>query len=139
MRSPSGGRSGNQPWGCRSWVHEFTAETGIVVQVQQILWASYQDQVFVNFGNKQTDFDIVVDDSHWLARGARIKRGSRVGTEYEFEPMADGEDIELGSNVLFKVFETSGYSPESISSLAYDRTASSLEEPQVVITGDALW
>ena len=49
---------------------EFTAETGIAVKVHQIPWASYQDQVFLNFGNKQTDFDIVVGDSQWMGRGA---------------------------------------------------------------------
>jgi len=49
---------------------EFAAETGIGVKVHQIPWASYQDQVFLNFGNKQTDFDIVVGDSQWMGRGA---------------------------------------------------------------------
>ena len=49
---------------------EFEAESGIAVRVQQIPWASYQDQVFLNFGNKQTDFDIVVGDSQWIGRGA---------------------------------------------------------------------
>ena len=50
--------------------NEFAAETGIAVKVHQIPWASYQDQVFLNFGNKQTDFDIVVGDSQWIGRGA---------------------------------------------------------------------
>ena len=49
---------------------EFAAETGIAVSVHQIPWASYQDQVFLNFGNRQTDFDIVVGDSQWIGRGA---------------------------------------------------------------------
>ena len=49
---------------------EFAAETGIGVKVHQMPWASYQDQVFLNFGNKQTDFDIVVGDSQWMGRGA---------------------------------------------------------------------
>lgn len=49
---------------------EFTAETGIVVEVKQIPWPSYQDQVFLNFTNKTTDFDIVVGDSQWIGRGA---------------------------------------------------------------------
>ena len=49
---------------------EFAAETGIAVEVHQIPWASYQDQVFLNFGNRQTDFDIVVGDSQWIGRGA---------------------------------------------------------------------
>ena len=50
--------------------NEFAKETGIAVKVHQIPWSSYQDQVFLNFGNKQTDFDIVVGDSQWIGRGA---------------------------------------------------------------------
>ena len=50
--------------------HEFAKETGIAVEVHQIPWPSYQDQVFLNFGNKQTDFDIVIGDSQWIGRGA---------------------------------------------------------------------
>ena len=50
--------------------NQFARETGIAVDVHQIPWPSYQDQVFLNFGNKQTDFDIVVGDSQWIGRGA---------------------------------------------------------------------
>ena len=50
--------------------NEFEKETGIAVKVEQIPWASYQDKVFKNFGNKQTDFDIVVGDSQWIGVGA---------------------------------------------------------------------
>ena len=50
--------------------YEFAEETGIAVEVYQIPWPAYQDQVFLNFGNKQTDFDIVVGDSQWIGRGA---------------------------------------------------------------------
>jgi multiple sugar transport system substrate-binding protein len=50
--------------------NEFAQETGIAVKVHQIPWPSYQDQVFLNFGNKQTDFDIVIGDSQWIGRGA---------------------------------------------------------------------
>jgi len=50
--------------------NEFEKETGIAVKVHQIPWSSYQDQVFLNFGNRQTDFDIVVGDSQWIGRGA---------------------------------------------------------------------
>lgn len=48
----------------------FEAETGIAVNVNQIPWGSYQDQVFLNFGNNRTDFDIVIGDSQWIGRGA---------------------------------------------------------------------
>jgi len=50
--------------------NEFEKETGIAVTVHQIPWPSYQDQVFLNFGSKRTDFDIVVGDSQWIGRGA---------------------------------------------------------------------
>ena len=49
---------------------EFEKETGIAVTVHQIPWPSYQDQVFMEFGNKKTAFDIVVGDSQWIGRGA---------------------------------------------------------------------
>ncbi len=49
---------------------EFKASTGISVTVHQIPWGSYQDQVFLDYGNAHTSFDIVVGDSQWLGRGA---------------------------------------------------------------------
>ncbi len=49
---------------------QFTRETGIAVKVHQIPWGSFQDQVFLNFGNRRTDFDIVIGDSQWIGRGA---------------------------------------------------------------------
>lgn len=50
--------------------HKFEQETGIQVKVHQIPWSSYQDQVFLNFGSRITDFDIVIGDSQWIGRGA---------------------------------------------------------------------
>lgn len=50
--------------------NEFEKETGIAVKVHQIPWSNFQQQVFMNFGSKQTDFDIVVGDSQWIGRGA---------------------------------------------------------------------
>ena len=50
--------------------NDFEAETGIAIEVKQIPWPSYQDQVFLNFGNNKTDFDIVIGDSQWIGRGA---------------------------------------------------------------------
>ena len=52
---------------------EYEKETGVAVKVHQIPWSNYQDQVFLNFGNKSTAFDIVVGDSQWLGRGATGK------------------------------------------------------------------
>src|SRR4051812_40679306 len=52
---------------------EFEKESGIAVNVQQIPWSSYQDQVFLNFANAKTDFDIVVGHSQWIGRCATNK------------------------------------------------------------------
>jgi multiple sugar transport system substrate-binding protein len=52
---------------------EYEKATGVAVKVHQIPWSNYQDQVFLNFGNKTTSFDIVVGDSQWLGRGATSK------------------------------------------------------------------
>jgi multiple sugar transport system substrate-binding protein len=48
----------------------FGRNEGVEVRVHQIPWASFQDQVFQEFGKSQTAFDIVVGDSQWLGRGA---------------------------------------------------------------------
>ncbi len=42
----------------------------VTVKVHQIPWASFQDQVFQEFGKPRTAFDIVLGDSQWLGRGA---------------------------------------------------------------------
>src|SRR5215831_16783195 len=52
--------------GLQTLGEDFKKETGIAVNVHQIPWSSYQDQVFLNFANPQTDFDIVVGDSQWM-------------------------------------------------------------------------
>lgn len=53
--------------------NDFEKETGIAVKVDQIPWGSFQDQVFLQFGNKTTSFDLVVGDSQWIGRGATKK------------------------------------------------------------------
>jgi multiple sugar transport system substrate-binding protein len=50
--------------------NDFEKKTGIKVNVRQIPWGKYQEQVFLEFGNKKTSFDIVVGDSQWLGKGA---------------------------------------------------------------------
>jgi multiple sugar transport system substrate-binding protein len=45
-------------------------DPNVTVKVHQIPWASFQDQVFQEFGKAKTAFDIVVGDSQWLGRGA---------------------------------------------------------------------
>jgi len=52
---------------------EYEKAAGVAIKVHQIPWSNYQDQVFLNFGNKTTSFDIVVGDSQWLGRGATSK------------------------------------------------------------------
>lgn len=49
---------------------DFEKETGIGVDVQQIPLTSYQEKVFLEFGNNKTPFDIVIGDSQWIGRGA---------------------------------------------------------------------
>jgi multiple sugar transport system substrate-binding protein len=59
--------------GLQQLAQEYEQQTNIAIRVHQIPWSSYQDQVFLNFGNKVTSFDIVVGDSQWLGRGATGK------------------------------------------------------------------
>ncbi len=49
---------------------EFEKETGVEVKVVQIPLSSYQEKVFLEFGNQRTAFDIVIGDSQWIGRGA---------------------------------------------------------------------
>jgi multiple sugar transport system substrate-binding protein len=49
---------------------EYSAKQGVEVVVEQIPLSSYQDKVFVEFGNARTPFDIVIGDSQWIGRGA---------------------------------------------------------------------
>lgn len=51
----------------------YTQETGVEVEIHQIPWPKFQDQVFQEFGKRQTAFDIVIGDSQWLGRGATRK------------------------------------------------------------------
>ena len=56
--------------GLQELADEFSAERGFAVNVRQIPLASYQDQVFLEFGNNRTKFDVVIGDSQWIGRGA---------------------------------------------------------------------
>ena len=56
--------------GLQDLANEFGKQESVEVKVHQIPWASFQDQVFQEFGKNQTAFDIVVGDSQWLGRGA---------------------------------------------------------------------
>ena len=69
--------------------------------------------------------------------GAVIHLGARAKAAYEFEPMADGDHVQLG-RVRLEVLETPGHSPESISILVFD-PAYSDRDPKAVLTGDTLF
>jgi multiple sugar transport system substrate-binding protein len=59
-------------WAPADGLQELATEfdPNVTVKVHQIPWASFQDQVFQEFGKSKTAFDIVVGDSQWLGRGA---------------------------------------------------------------------
>jgi hydroxyacylglutathione hydrolase len=69
--------------------------------------------------------------------GAKIHLGAQASAEYEFAPMADGDEVLLG-RVRLSVLETPGHSPESISILVFDPEQSA-DRPRAVLTGDTLF
>jgi hydroxyacylglutathione hydrolase len=56
--------------------------------------------------------------------------------EYEFEPLADGQKIELGA-VIVRVIHTPGHRPEHCAFAIVDRSQG--DEPLMVLTGDSLF
>jgi len=56
--------------GLQELANEYSAKHGVDVHVEQIPISSWQDKVFLEFGNTTTQFDIVVGDSQWIGRGA---------------------------------------------------------------------
>jgi len=56
--------------GLQQLAAEYSAANGIDVRVEQIPITSWQEKVFLEFGNTQTAFDIVIGDSQWIGRGA---------------------------------------------------------------------
>lgn len=69
--------------------------------------------------------------------GAVIHLGAQASAEYRFTPMADGDEVRLGS-VRLSVLQTPGHSPESISILVFD-PANGEDRPYAVLTGDTLF
>src|SRR5262249_19305671 len=67
---------------------------------------------------------------------ATIHLGAHAQAEYDFEPLHDGDTLQLG-NVRLQVLETPGHTPESISIIVYD-LALSRHTPHSVLTGDTL-
>jgi hydroxyacylglutathione hydrolase len=69
--------------------------------------------------------------------GSEIHLGARGEAEYEFTPVADGDEVHVG-RIRLVGLETPGHSPESISLLVYDPDVSD-EVPHAVLTGDTLF
>ena len=69
--------------------------------------------------------------------GATIHLGAQASAEYEFAPMANGDEVRLG-RVRLSVLETPGHSPESISILVFDPEQDE-DRPRAVLTGDTLF
>jgi hydroxyacylglutathione hydrolase len=69
--------------------------------------------------------------------GARIYLGAAAKAGYAFTPLRDGALVEFG-RVRLKALETPGHTPESISIVVYDLSASDAQ-PHAVLTGDTLF
>ncbi|HKV27083.1 MAG TPA: rhodanese-like domain-containing protein [Candidatus Acidoferrales bacterium] len=69
--------------------------------------------------------------------GATIYLGAAAKAKYAFTPRRDGDILEFG-RVRLRVLETPGHTPESISIVVYDLSASDTE-PHAVLTGDTLF
>ena len=69
--------------------------------------------------------------------GARVIFGAAAPAKFDFMPVRDGDEIQLG-NVTLRFLETPGHTPESISIVIFDNTASRTV-PYGVLTGDVLF
>jgi rhodanese-related sulfurtransferase/glyoxylase-like metal-dependent hydrolase (beta-lactamase superfamily II) len=69
--------------------------------------------------------------------GAIIHLGARAQAEYAFDPMKDGDTLEL-PGLRLQVLETPGHTIESISILVFDLTRDKTN-PYAVLTGDTLF
>jgi hydroxyacylglutathione hydrolase len=69
--------------------------------------------------------------------GAKIVLGSRAQAEFEVLAVKENDELDLG-DVLIRILETPGHTPEGISLLVYDRTKSETI-PHAVLTGDTLF
>lgn len=69
------------------------------------------------------------------ATGAEYVLHSGAGARFQFRPVSDGEDLDLG-NVQLRVLHTPGHTPEHISLLVTDRTRGI--EPWFVLSGHTL-
>ncbi|MDQ6652750.1 MAG: MBL fold metallo-hydrolase [Acidobacteriota bacterium] len=67
---------------------------------------------------------------------AEIVFGAKAGATFPHRAVCDGDEIKIG-NVVLRVMETPGHTPESISVLVIDPSLS--DQPQKVLTGDTLF
>ncbi|HLZ47127.1 MAG TPA: MBL fold metallo-hydrolase [Candidatus Limnocylindria bacterium] len=71
-----------------------------------------------------------------LEHGTPVRVHAAAGAAFPHEPLADGEEIELG-DVVVRVLHTPGHRPEHCAFAIVDRTRG--EEPWLVLTGDSLF
>lgn len=69
--------------------------------------------------------------------GARIALGRQAEAEFDFLPLGDGDQLELGQ-IRLQALETPGHTPEGISLVLYDLQQDP-EKPYAVFTGDTLF
>jgi hydroxyacylglutathione hydrolase len=68
--------------------------------------------------------------------GAEIVFGKEAGATFPHRAVNDGDEIKIGK-ATFRILETPGHTPESISVLVIDSEVS--DQPQKVLTGDTLF
>lgn len=68
--------------------------------------------------------------------GAQIIFGEKAGATFPHITVKEGDEVRVG-NIILRVLETPGHTPESISILLIDGPAS--DKPHKVLTGDALF
>jgi hydroxyacylglutathione hydrolase len=71
-----------------------------------------------------------------LEHGLPVAIHPAAGPEYEFEPLEDGAEIELGE-VAIRIMHTPGHRPEHCAFAVIDRSRA--DEPWLTLTGDSLF
>lgn len=49
---------------------DFTKETGIPVEVQQIPWSDFENKIKLAWSSQDPSYDLIIGDSQWLGKGA---------------------------------------------------------------------
>lgn len=79
--------------------------------------------------------DFLAGHLELAAQGATIHLGARGKAEFEHHPLADGDELRLGS-VRIRALETPGHTPEGLCFLVFEGDAA---EPHAVLTGDTFF